>query len=104
MEEAPVSVTDAMEADEMFTTGTAVVRGALLCAACWRCSGAVCCVPHAGAAAGLSALSAAQVVCSVGSLTYRGNRKAYSKEGQPGKVALEMYNVRGGCTGCKGCT
>jgi len=55
VEEAPVSVTEAMEADELFTTGTAVV------------------------------------VCSVGSLTYRGKRKNFTKEGEPGKVALEMY-------------
>jgi branched-chain amino acid aminotransferase len=56
-EEAPVSVHEAMEADELFTTGTAVV------------------------------------VCSVGSLTYRGNKKAYTAPGQPGKVALEMYKA-----------
>lgn len=57
VEEVPVSVTEAMEADELFTTGTAVV------------------------------------VCSVGSLTHRGVRKAYTEPGQPGKVALEMYNA-----------
>jgi branched-chain amino acid aminotransferase len=45
-----------LQADELFTTGTAVV------------------------------------VCSVGSLTYQGKRKQYSKEeGQPGPVALDMY-------------
>jgi len=55
VEETPVSVTEAMEADEVFTTGTAVV------------------------------------VCSVGSLTYRGNRKQYTSGDAPGKVSLEMY-------------
>jgi branched-chain amino acid aminotransferase len=44
-----------MQADEIFTTGTAVV------------------------------------VCSVGSLTYKGTRKQFSAEGQPGPVALDMY-------------
>lgn len=53
--EEPVSVHEAMEADELFTTGTAVV------------------------------------VCSVGSLTYHGNRRQFVEGGQPGKVALEIY-------------
>mmetsp|Transcript_12485 Transcript_12485/g.26921 ORF Transcript_12485/g.26921 Transcript_12485/m.26921 type:complete len:391 (-) Transcript_12485:1463-2635(-) len=57
VEETPVSVHEAVEADELFTTGTAVV------------------------------------VCSVGSLTYRGNRKQYTAPGEPGKVALEMYTA-----------
>lgn len=48
VEEAPVTVTEAMEADELFTTGTAVV------------------------------------VCAVGSLTYKGERKQYGTPGQPG--------------------
>ena len=48
VEEVPVTVDEAMEADELFTTGTAVV------------------------------------VCAVGSLTYRGNRKQYGTPGQPG--------------------
>lgn len=57
VKEEPVSVHEAMEADELFTTGTAVV------------------------------------VCSVGSLTYKGARKEYSEvAGEPGPVALEMYN------------
>ncbi len=30
-------------------------------------------------------------MCSVGSLTYKGVRKAYTAPGEPGKVALEMY-------------
>ncbi len=34
-----------------------------------------------------------QVVCSVGSLTYRGERRKYTAPGQPGKVALEMYTA-----------
>ncbi|KAJ9525310.1 hypothetical protein QJQ45_020852, partial [Haematococcus lacustris] len=55
VEEVPVSVHEAMEADELFTTGTAVV------------------------------------VCSVGSLTYQGRRREFTQQGQPGKVALEMY-------------
>lgn len=42
--EEPVKVTEAMEADEIFTSGTAVV------------------------------------ICSVGSLTYKGTRKTYAKE------------------------
>ncbi|EFJ46286.1 branched chain amino acid aminotransferase [Volvox carteri f. nagariensis] len=53
--EEPVTVHEAMEADEVFTTGTAVV------------------------------------VSSVGSMTYRGQRKQYTEPGQAGKVALEMY-------------
>ncbi|KAG1654142.1 hypothetical protein FOA52_012188 [Chlamydomonas sp. UWO 241] len=57
VEETPVSVHEAMEADELFTTGTAVV------------------------------------VCSVGSLTYKGTRKAYTEPGSPGPVALEMYTA-----------
>ncbi|GLI68463.1 hypothetical protein VaNZ11_012889 [Volvox africanus] len=54
--EEPVSVHEAMEADELFTTGTAVV------------------------------------VSSVGSMTYRGQRRQYTEPGQAGKVALEMYS------------
>ena len=47
--EEPTPVADAMEADEIFTSGTAVV------------------------------------VCSVGSLTYKGKRRTFSAEpGQPG--------------------
>ena len=48
VEETPVSVDEAMEADELFTTGTAVV------------------------------------VCAVGSLTYRGERKQFGTPGEPG--------------------
>ena len=51
----PVLILCLSQADELFTTGTAVV------------------------------------VCSVGSLTYRGNRKQYTAPGEPGPVALEMY-------------
>ncbi|GAX81244.1 hypothetical protein CEUSTIGMA_g8676.t1 [Chlamydomonas eustigma] len=57
VEEVPVPVTEAMEADEVFTTGTAVV------------------------------------VSSVGSLTYQGNKKQYTQNGQPGNVSLEMYTA-----------
>lgn len=57
VEETPVSVSEALEADEVFTTGTAVV------------------------------------VCSVGSITFRGNKKQYTKPGEPGPVALEMYTA-----------
>eukprot|EP00878_Enallax_costatus_P042458 GHUV01049824.1.p1 GENE.GHUV01049824.1~~GHUV01049824.1.p1 ORF type:complete len:163 (-),score=52.85 GHUV01049824.1:219-707(-) len=57
VQEDKVSVTEAMEADEVFTTGTAVV------------------------------------VCSVGSLTYRGEKRAYVAEGQAGSTALELYNA-----------
>lgn len=52
-----MSVHEAMEADELFTTGTAVV------------------------------------VCSVGSLTYKGERKQFTAPGEPGPVALEMYTA-----------
>jgi branched-chain amino acid aminotransferase len=34
----------------------------------------------------------AVVVSSVGSMTYRGQRKQYTEPGQAGKVALEMYS------------
>lgn len=33
------------------------------------------------------------VVCSVGSLTYKGTRKAFTEPGKPGPVALEMYQT-----------
>lgn len=55
--EEPVSVHEAMEADEVFTTGTAVV------------------------------------VCSVGSLTYKGKRRAYVEDGAAGSTALELYTA-----------
>ncbi|KAK9807059.1 hypothetical protein WJX72_012278 [[Myrmecia] bisecta] len=57
VEEVPVSITEAMEADEVFTSGTAVV------------------------------------VCSVGSMTYKGQRKQYNEAGKPGPVALEIYEA-----------
>ncbi|GAB4817956.1 hypothetical protein N2152v2_005002 [Parachlorella kessleri] len=57
VEETPVTIDEAMEADELFTTGTAVV------------------------------------VCAVGSLTYRGERKQFGTPGEPGKVALELYEA-----------
>jgi branched-chain amino acid aminotransferase len=58
VEEVPLSVTEAMEADELFTTGTAVV------------------------------------VSPVGSLTYKGEKKQFGEVvGQPGKVALELYET-----------
>mmetsp|Transcript_9781 Transcript_9781/g.18269 ORF Transcript_9781/g.18269 Transcript_9781/m.18269 type:complete len:377 (-) Transcript_9781:621-1751(-) len=57
--EEPVSVHEAMEADEVFTTGTAVV------------------------------------VCSVGSMTYRGQKKMFkgAEKNDPGPVALEIYDT-----------
>eukprot|EP00882_Tetradesmus_deserticola_P004929 GHRQ01005193.1.p1 GENE.GHRQ01005193.1~~GHRQ01005193.1.p1 ORF type:complete len:374 (+),score=149.89 GHRQ01005193.1:67-1188(+) len=55
--EEKVSITEAMEADEIFTTGTAVV------------------------------------VCSVGSLTYRGDKRSFTAEGQAGSTALELYTA-----------
>lgn len=60
--EEAVSVEEAMAADELFTTGTAVV------------------------------------VCSVGSLTYRGEKRQFSSaknggEDKPGPVALEIYEA-----------
>lgn len=57
VEEAPLSVDAAMDADELFTTGTAVV------------------------------------VSPVGSLTYKGERKEYTLPGQPGDVALQLYEA-----------
>jgi branched-chain amino acid aminotransferase len=71
VEERAVSVDEAMEADELFTTGTAVV------------------------------------VCSVGSLTYKGVRRAFNEapdkaaggkkklrgDDEPGPVALEIYEA-----------
>ncbi|PSC67353.1 branched-chain amino acid aminotransferase [Micractinium conductrix] len=56
VEEVPVSVDEAMQADEIFTTGTAVV------------------------------------VSPVGSLTYQGERRQFGEPGQPGPVALELYD------------
>ena len=56
VEEVPVTVEDALAADEVFTTGTAVV------------------------------------VSPVGSLTYQGRRVQYGTPGQPGPVALELYD------------
>jgi branched-chain amino acid aminotransferase len=55
--EEPVSIHEAMEADEVFTTGTAVV------------------------------------VCSVGSLTYKGTRKSFVEDGAAGSTALELYTA-----------
>jgi len=55
--EEPISIQEAMESDEVFTTGTAVV------------------------------------VSSVGSLTYKGQRRTYAADGQPGKTTLEMYQA-----------
>ena len=60
MIEEPTPVADAMEADEVFTSGTAVV------------------------------------LCSVGSLTYKGKRRNFStEEGKPGADALvyKMTNL-----------
>lgn len=56
VEEVPVSVDEAMQADEIFTTGTAVV------------------------------------VSPVGSLTHQGERRQFGTPGQPGPVALELYD------------
>lgn len=55
--EEPVSVTEALAADEVFTTGTAVV------------------------------------LAPVGSITYKGNKRQYGKEGEVGSTAMEMYNA-----------
>lgn len=55
--EEDVSADEAMEADEVFTTGTAVV------------------------------------LSSVGSLTYKGNRKQYGEPGKPTPIALELYET-----------
>lgn len=57
VEEAPVSVDEALQADEIFTTGTAVV------------------------------------LASVGSLTYKARRHAYSDDGKYGPVALRLYDA-----------
>ncbi|KAK9857632.1 hypothetical protein WJX84_000237, partial [Apatococcus fuscideae] len=59
VEEGDVTVDEGMEADEIFTSGTAVV------------------------------------VCSVGSLQYRGHRRRFgpSEGKEPGPVALEIYNA-----------
>lgn len=57
VEEAPVSVEEAMQSDEVFTTGTAVV------------------------------------LCAVGSLTHKGEKKQFSPTGKPSKVALELYTA-----------
>jgi len=56
-EEAPVAIEEALEADEVFTTGTAVV------------------------------------VASVGSITYKGRRVQFGNEGEPGKLAKDMYDT-----------
>lgn len=57
VEERPVSITEAMDADEVFTTGTAVV------------------------------------LCAVGSLTYKGERKQFGTAGEPTPVALQLYTT-----------
>eukprot|EP00884_Botryococcus_braunii_P001119 jgi/Botrbrau1/11007/Bobra.101_1s0005.1 len=57
VQEDRVSVNEAMVADEIFTSGTAVV------------------------------------VCSVGSLTYRGERKVFQDGEQAGPIALELYDA-----------
>eukprot|EP00208_Stichococcus_sp_RCC1054_P006688 CAMPEP_0206139414 /NCGR_PEP_ID=MMETSP1473-20131121/5915_1 /ASSEMBLY_ACC=CAM_ASM_001109 /TAXON_ID=1461547 /ORGANISM="Stichococcus sp, Strain RCC1054" /LENGTH=434 /DNA_ID=CAMNT_0053533199 /DNA_START=157 /DNA_END=1461 /DNA_ORIENTATION=+ len=57
VEEGDVDITDALQADEVFTCGTAVV------------------------------------VCSVGSITYKGQRRQYGTENEPGKVTLELYEA-----------
>jgi branched-chain amino acid aminotransferase len=73
VEERSVSVEEAMAADELFTTGTAVV------------------------------------VCSVGSLTWRGVRRAFNEDSngkklrgddEPGPVALEIYEALTGLQTC----
>jgi hypothetical protein len=35
----------------------------------------------------------AVVVCSVGSLTYKGNRRSYVEDGAAGSTALELYTA-----------
>lgn len=57
VEEGDVAIVDALEADEVFTCGTAVV------------------------------------VCSVGSITYKGQRCQYGEKDQPGPVTLELYDA-----------
>lgn len=57
VKEEPISIEEAMEADEIFTSGTAVV------------------------------------VSPVGSLTYEGQRKQFGEPGQPGPIALELYDA-----------
>lgn len=56
VEEAALPVEEALRADEVFTTGTAVV------------------------------------LCSVGSMTYKGRRKTYA-QGEPGPVTLQLYTA-----------
>lgn len=51
------AIEEALEADEVFTTGTAVV------------------------------------VASVGSITYKGRRVQFGNEGEPGKLAKDMYDT-----------
>lgn len=55
--EADISAQEAMEADEIFTTGTAVV------------------------------------LSTVGSLTYKGERRQYGKEGEPTPIGLRLYKA-----------
>lgn len=57
VEETDVPIQEAIQADEVFTSGTAVV------------------------------------VCSVGSITYKGQRRQYGEKGQPGPVTLELYEA-----------
>ncbi len=59
VEEVPVSADEAMEADEVFTTGTAVV------------------------------------VSPVGSLTHKGVRRQYGKEGESGMCGLGVWGGEG---------
>jgi hypothetical protein len=39
------------------------------------------------------AAGTAVVVCSVGSLTYKGNRRSYVEDGAAGSTALELYTA-----------
>jgi len=57
VKEEAVSAKEAMEADEIFTSGTAVV------------------------------------VSTVGSLTYKGEKKQFGKEGEPTPVGLQLYKA-----------
>jgi hypothetical protein len=110
VQEEPVSVTEAMEADEVFTTGARVL---LMCRACVhggscaaRAASLVRCQPvHAQRhqpppclpcdhhPAPAPSTGTAVVVSSVGSLTYKGKRRAYVEDGAAGSTALELYNA-----------
>ena len=76
VEETPVSITEALEADEIFTTGKLLIGRYFN--------------PLTSTYL-IFTIGTAVVVSSVGSLTYRGTRKQFTNGEQPGKVTLEMY-------------